>query len=152
MTDNQHGDDGKRARIAKPIDSARSIAIDAAEKTAQAIEGNPMSVIVGGLAVGVIAGAMLPHGEREGDLLRPIGSRLKDGAKMALRAARDAGMAELAAAGISRDAARQQVSKLIDAVSQAAARAGDAAAKGARSEPKPVSDDDSTPAPKKSAK
>jgi hypothetical protein len=46
----------------------------------------------------------------------------------ALRAARDAGAAELAAAGISRDAARVQIARLIDAVSNAATRAGEAAA------------------------
>lgn len=111
----------------KPIAAARTAAIDAAEKTAQAIEGNPMSVLVGGLAAGVIAGALLPRSEREGELLRPIGTRLREGAAIALKAARDAGTAELASAGLSRLAIREQITRLIDAVGQAATRAGDAA-------------------------
>lgn len=117
----------KQSRTAKQLESAREAALDAAERTAQAIEGNPMSVLVGGLAIGAIAGALVPRTEREGELLRPVGARLKDGAMLAIRAARDAGLSELAAAGISRDAARQQVNKLIDAVTHAATRAGEAA-------------------------
>jgi hypothetical protein len=118
----------KASRIARPIKAARDAALTTAERTAQAIEGNPMSVLVGGLAVGVIAGALLPRGDREAEALRPVGERLKQGAMTALRAARDAGAAELAAAGISRDAARVQIARLIDAVSNAATRAGEAAA------------------------
>lgn len=122
------------AKRTKAVVAARTAALDAAEKTAQAIEGNPMSVIVGGLAVGAIAGALLPRGSKEGELLKPLGDRIRTGTAAALRAARDAGMNELAAAGISRDAARQQVQKLIDTVGQAASRAGEAASKAARDE------------------
>lgn len=128
----------------KAVDTARNAAIGAAEKTAQAIEGNPMSVLVGGLAIGVIAGAMLPRSEREGTVLRPIGARLKQGFVAALKAARDTGMSELASAGISQAAAKVQVNKLLDAIGNAAARAGEAAhkageeaAKAAKALPKP---------------
>lgn len=111
---------------------ARDAALNTAEKTAQVIEGNPMSVLVGGLAVGVIAGALIRRSEREAELMRPVGARLRDGTISAVKLARDAGAAELAAAGISLEAGRAQVTKLIDAVSQAATRAGEVVTKPAK--------------------
>ncbi|MBY0582118.1 MAG: hypothetical protein K2P68_04265 [Sphingomonas sp.] len=129
MTDDTATSRLKKIRTIKPVETVRNTALEAAERTAQAIEGNPMSVLVGGLALGVIAGALIPRSAREGELLRPLGARLKDGASAAIRAARDAGAAELASAGISSDAARQQIGKLVDAVSNAATRAGEAVTK-----------------------
>jgi len=116
-----------REKAEKALEGARTAALDAAEKTAQAIEGNPMSVLVGGLAVGMIAGALLPRTTQERKVLKPVGARLREGASAAMKAARDAGTAELAAAGISRTAARDQLGKLLDAVTNAATRAGEAA-------------------------
>lgn len=126
----------KAGVLAKPLETARAAAADAAEKTAHAIEGNPMSVLVGGLAVGVLAGALIPRSPREGDLLRPLGHRIKQGAALAFKAARDVGIAELAQAGISRAAARAQIGKLIDTVGNAATRAGEAATHAAKAEAK----------------
>lgn len=114
------------------IDSVRETAARTARQTADTIEGNPLSVLVGGLAVGVLAGALIPKSAREGEILKPVGKRITQGAGMAAKAARDAGLAELAAAGISRDAARDQIKKLFGSVVDAAKSAGDAAAKTAR--------------------
>lgn len=110
-------------------DTARETALGVANRTAQSIEGNPLSILVGGLAVGVLAGAFLPSTEKETELLSPVGRRLNDGVRAAARAAKDAGAAELAAAGISRDAARQQVGKLFEGVQNAVTNASQAAAK-----------------------
>lgn len=104
----------------------------ATRRAAQGIEGNPLAVLVGGIAVGVLAGALLPKTERETEMLGPVGKKLNEGASAALRAARDAGGAELAAVGISRDAAREQVGKLFDGVMTAVKTAGDAATKAAK--------------------
>lgn len=114
------------------VDTVRETAARTARKTADTIEGNPLSVLVGGLAVGVLAGALIPKSQREGELLKPVGKRITQGAGLAAKAARDAGLAELAAAGISRDAARDQIRKLFGSVVDAAKSAGDAAAKAAR--------------------
>lgn len=113
------------------IETVRETAAKTARRTADAIEGNPLSVLVGGLAFGVLAGALLPKTQREGEILKPVGKRITQGAGMAVKAARDAGLSELAAAGISRAAARAQVNKLFDSVVGAAKSAGDAAAKAA---------------------
>lgn len=118
----------------RTIAAARETAQDAARRTVESIENNPLSVLVGGIAVGVLAGALLPRTERESELLGPVGRKITDGAVAAAKAARDAGAAELVAAGISRDAAREQASKLLDGVVKAVKTAGDAASKAAKAE------------------
>lgn len=127
---------GIAALPAQAVETVRETAAKTARRTVDTIEGNPLSVLVGGLAVGVLAGALLPKTEREDDLLKPVGKRITQGAGMAVKAARDAGLSELAAAGISREAARQQIRKLMDGVAGAAKTAGDAAAKAARTQDK----------------
>lgn len=128
------GIDTARDTASGAIDTVRDAAATAARRTADSIEGNPLSVLVGGLAVGVLAGALLPKTAREGELLGPVGKRLTNGAAAAARAARDAGQAELIAAGISSGAAREQVGKLFDSVVAAVKTAGDAAAKATKVE------------------
>lgn len=123
-----------RETASDALKSARETAAVAARRTADGIEGNPLTVLVGGLAVGVLAGALLPKTARESELLGPVGKRLTDGATAAARAARDAGQQELVAAGISSTAAREQVGKLFDSVVGAVKNAGDAAAKTVRTE------------------
>ncbi len=118
---------------ATAIDTVIDTAQAAPRRTAQGIDGNPLAVLAGGIAVGVLAGAMLPRTDRENELLGPVGKRLTEGAAAAARAARDAGTAELMAAGISREAARAQVGKLIDGVMTAVKTAGDAATTAAKS-------------------
>ncbi len=116
------------------VESVRETAQGAARRTVEGIEHNPLSVLVGGIAVGVLAGALLPRTDRENEMLGPVGKKITEGAVAAAKAARDAGTAELVAAGISRDAAREQASKLFEGVMSAVKTAGDAAAKAATPE------------------
>jgi len=128
----RQGIDTARETATGALKSARETAADAARRTADGIEGNPLSVLVGGIAVGVLAGTLLPRTERETDLLGPMGKKITEGAAAAARAARDAGKAELMEAGISSEAARAQLDKLIHSVMDAIKSAGDAAAKAAK--------------------
>lgn len=100
---------------------------DAVRRTVDAIEGNPLSILVGGLAVGAIAGALLPRSDKEKELLAPLGRQVVDRARAATGAARDAGKAELATIGLSKDAARSQAKSLFEGVTKAIATAGTAA-------------------------
>ena len=118
---------GATQAASKALDGGGDTAQDAARRTVATIENNPLSVLVGGIAVGVLAGVLLPRTERETAMLGPVGKRLTEGAVTAARAARDAGTAELVAADISREAARAQVSKLLDGVVTAVKTAGEAA-------------------------
>lgn len=135
MTDTKDIRDTIATTASNTIATVKDGAQTAGRRAVEGIEGNPLSVLVGGLAVGVLAGALLPKTEREAELLGPVGRKLTEGAAAAARAARDAGTAELAAAGISKTAARQQVGKLLDGVVSAVKTAGDAAAKSAKAQP-----------------
>ena len=112
----------------KALESTRDTAREAVRRTAQGIEANPLAVLVGGVAIGVLAGAVIPRTEQEGKLLGPIGKRLTDTAAGAAQVAKDAGKAELDALGLNKDAARDQVGKLLDGVVRALSSAGSAAA------------------------
>ncbi|HEY0413209.1 MAG TPA: hypothetical protein VGD66_08705 [Allosphingosinicella sp.] len=75
--------------------AARGRAGTVGQRTAQGIDSAPMAAIFGGLALGAIAGALLPRTAREEELLGPAGRRMTDTAREAVRAARDASRDEL---------------------------------------------------------
>ena len=111
------------------LESSRDFAADAVRRTVAGIDANPLGVVVGGLALGLVAGALLPRSARERELLAPVGAKLGDRARTAFAAAQDAGKSELDDLGISREAAKDQVRTLFDGVLKAATAAGQAAAK-----------------------
>ena len=111
------------------IDDAKHVATDAARRTADAVEHNPLAIVAGGLAIGALAGALIPRSEKEKELLAPLGRTLGERARGAIQAARDAGAGELQNAGLSKDAAKDQVKSLFQGIAKAATSAGSAAAK-----------------------
>ena len=122
-------------RASHTLESSRDLASDAARKTVASIDANPLGVLVGGLALGVVAGALLPRSQAERQLLAPLGAKLGERARGAISAARDAGKSELDGRGISRDAARDQVRTLFEGVMKAVTAAGAAAAKSTSATP-----------------
>ena len=132
MTNTSH--DEAQGRLHESYAQARGVAADVldragktARQTAAGIDANPVGILVGGLAVGILAGALLPRSDREKELLAPVGARIGATARAAIAAAREAGQSELADAGISRDAARGQVKGLFEGVTKALTSAGTAA-------------------------
>lgn len=121
-----------REAAGKALETTREAARETTRRTAEGIEANPLSVLVGGVALGVLAGALIPRTKQESKLLGPVGKRLTDTASGAVQAARDAGKAELDTLGLNRSAAQDQFGKLIDGVLKALATAGSAAVKGAK--------------------
>lgn len=121
--------DKARASASHALEVSRGSAKDAARATAQSVDTNPLAVLAGGLALGVLAGAAIPRSTREKELLAPVGKRLAEAAVLATTAARDAGMAELDKRGLTRDAARDQVKSAVDGLGKALSSAGSAAAK-----------------------
>jgi len=99
----------------------------ASRKAADGVDSFPVAALVGGLALGVVLGAILPGTRQEEELLGSIGGKINERAKNAACAARDAGQAKLDELGISTDAAGKQVGKLIESVAQVAESAGTAA-------------------------
>jgi len=121
-----------RAKANEAAEAARARASLAARRAADGIEENPMAALVGGLAIGAIAGALLPATRREAKLLGPLGAAAGEAGRIAARTAREAGQQKLAELGIDRDSAREQVSKLVDSALKAAGEAGSAAVKSVR--------------------
>lgn len=117
-----------KQQVATTSDTAR----DLARRTSAGIEANPLSVLVGGVALGVLAGAFMPRSERETQLLGPVGKRLTDTAKGAVDAAKETARSEFDILGLTRVAARGQANKLLEGVLGAVASAGAAALAGQR--------------------
>jgi len=137
-TANPQGTEAKQSgRMESALATARGATNDAlhetrkvAERAGKAIETNPLAVVAGGIAIGLAAGALLPKTKRETELLGPVGKRLTGVAAGAAEAAREAAKAELGTLPLSKDAAKEQVSKLLDQVAKAVSSAGEAALAG----------------------
>ena len=136
MTDDRSGQQAARRHTDDQPQSAqeraRAKATDVSRRTAQAVEANPLGLLVGGLAVGAIAGALIPRTDKEKELLAPVGKRLSDGARAAAQAAKEAGKSELESRGLTADAGRDQVKTLLSGFGKALTTAGAAGAKAAK--------------------
>jgi len=122
---------GAKDSASKALATASDTAKETARKTAEGIEANPLSVLVGGVALGVLAGALIPRSDSEARLLKPVGQRLTDAARGATDSAKEAGLAELDGLGLSPTAAKDTAGRLIEGLLKAISTAGSAAAKGA---------------------
>lgn len=98
----------------------------------QTFESNPLAALLGGIAIGAIAGALIPRIEKEKELLAPLGAKIGDAARAAFDAGKSAGTDALGEAGLSSDQIRSQVSKLVEQALKAASTAGTAAVEAAR--------------------
>jgi hypothetical protein len=109
---------------------------DVLNRTEAVLEANPLAVLAGGAAIGILAAAMLPRTKREAELFGAAGKRMTAAATAAATAARDTGLKDLEARGISGKAAKAQVGQLLDGVVEAAGTAGEAAASAAKTRAK----------------
>lgn len=118
-----------RTKAEHAVEISKKAVDKAAHRTIDGVEANPLGILVGGLAFGALIGAALPRSAREKALLGPIGRKLGAAAGVAVAAAREAGQSELENAGLTRDAAKQQVRGLFDNVLKVASSASNAAVK-----------------------
>ena len=109
------------------VDATKRGARTAARKTASTVDTAPLAVLIGGLAVGALAGGLVPRTQRETAALGPVGRKVTGTAAAAARAAKTAGQDQLKAAGISRDTAKSQLQTVVEGVLKALAEAGNAA-------------------------
>lgn len=102
------------------LSSVRDTAADRARTAVQGLEANPIGVLVGGLAVGLIAGVVIPRSEQEKRALKPVGKRLAEGAVAAVAAAKTTGKEQLSGAVLGRDAAKESARKVFESAVSAA--------------------------------
>lgn len=110
------------------MDSARTSATQARQKTADGIDASPVAALIGGLALGALAAAVLPRTRREDELFGDIGGRINDTARGAAQAAKDAGRDKLEELGINKDAALDKAKELAQSVSGVVKESATAAA------------------------
>ncbi|WP_375428674.1 hypothetical protein [uncultured Sphingomonas sp.] len=116
-------------------DSADQSTLDVATARAtETVDTNPLGVLAGGLALGAIAGALLPRTDREKELLRPVGAKIGATAVAAIAAAKEAGRTEMEARGLTKDSARDQAKSLFENVVKAASGVATAGAKTVKQE------------------
>ena len=121
-----------REKAAETFSTATERLREATADAADALEASPLVALAGGIALGVLIGALLPRSTRETELYGAVGNRLNAAAREAAGAAKDAGREKLADMGISRDHARDTVRNILDAALAAATSAGGAAIETAR--------------------
>lgn len=122
-----------RDYAAAAAETVRETAASVRVKTAGSIDDSPIGALIGGVAIGMLLGALLPRTQREAQTLGPVGDKLSALARNAIAAAKEAGQDTLDELGVNKDAARQQVDRLIETASKAASSAGTAAADTIRS-------------------
>lgn len=105
----------KRASIKDATDTA----FDRARSTVKGLESNPIGVLVGGLAVGLLAGAFVPRSQQEKKALKGVGKTLAEGATAAFAAAKETGKQQLSGSVLSRDAATDSARKVFESAVEA---------------------------------
>ena len=124
--------DAARDKANAVIETAKESAASAKARTGDGIDSSPLVALLGGIAAGVLIGALLPRTEREAQALGPVSEKLGLLAKNALSAAKEAGRETLDEMGLNKDNAREQVKSLFTSATKAAASAGAAAAETVR--------------------
>jgi ElaB/YqjD/DUF883 family membrane-anchored ribosome-binding protein len=117
--------------MSKIGDSIKTATDSAKSTTSDGIDKNPLAIVLGGLAMGAIVGALLPRKERETKVLGKAGKKLNKKARKMAEAAKAAGKDQVESLGLNGDALRLQfrdlVSKAAVAVKAASQAATDAA-------------------------
>lgn len=120
-----------REKTGSAYSSARETASAARERTGAGIDDNPLAALAGGLALGALAGALLPRSQREIDTLAPIGEKLRAAAGSAGAAAKAAAAEKIGEFGLAPDdLVAKAKAVLSEAASAVQSKAGEKAGRG----------------------
>lgn len=103
-----------------PTTAQRNTQPGAKRTTVESLGENPLALVAGGIAVGMLVGALVPRLDKEREVLDPLGRKLAGSATAAARAAREAGQSEIEALLPDRNATKDRVTQLIGTVLDAA--------------------------------
>ncbi len=115
-------------RAHEAAERAREAAAEAGQWVKRQPEEHPTSVVIIGIAIGAIIGAMLPRSPRENALMGPSRDSLTSKAKHGVQQALDAASASLEGSGVNASAARHRLDELVDVAKSMLAEAVNAAA------------------------
>lgn len=116
-----------REAAARGVQQSRDVAHKVATKTGDNIDRNPLAIVLGGIALGAIVGALLPTTEREKKVMGKTGKKLNKKAKEMAKAAKAAGKEKVDSLGLNGDAVREQFRDLVSKAALAVKAASDAA-------------------------
>lgn len=119
-------------RAGELLDSARDTASQARQKTADGIDASPVAALLGGLALGALAAAVLPRTRKEDDLLGGLGGKINDTARNAASAAKEAGRDKLDELGINKESAIDKARELAQSAAGVAKETASAVASGVK--------------------
>jgi ElaB/YqjD/DUF883 family membrane-anchored ribosome-binding protein len=116
-----------REAAARGVQQSRDFVNQTAIKTGDGIDKNPLAIVLGGIALGAIVGALLPTTEREKKVMGKTGKKLNKKAKEMAKAAKAAGKEQVDNLGLNGDAVREQFRDLVSKAALAVKAAGEAA-------------------------
>ncbi|MCO4091780.1 MAG: hypothetical protein HEQ34_07485 [Sphingorhabdus sp.] len=122
---------GKDAAVTG-VEQSKVIARQAKAKTIESVDKSPLAIILGGIAIGAIVGALLPRTERETKVLGKAGKKLNKKARKIAEAAKVAGMSQVDTLGLNGEAMRAQFRELVSKAALAVKAAGQAATEAAK--------------------
>ena len=114
------------------VEQSKVIARQAKDKTIEGVDKSPLAIILGGIAIGAIVGALLPRTERETKILGKAGKKLNKKARKVAEAAKVAGMSQVDTLGLNGEAMRAQFRELVSKAALAVKAAGQAATDAAK--------------------
>lgn len=114
------------------VEQSREMARQAKAKTSEGIDKNPLAIVLGGIALGAIVGALLPRTDREAKVLGKTGKKLNKKARKMAEAAKVAGMSQVDTLGLNGEAMRIQFRELVSKAALAVRAAGQAATDAAK--------------------
>ncbi len=121
-----------REAAARGVNTSKDLAAKAIVKSGDTIDRNPLAIVIGGIAIGAIIGALIPRTEREVKLLGKTGKKLNKKARKMADAAKSAGKSQVDSLGLNGDAMREQFRVLVSKASEAVKAAGQAATEAAK--------------------
>lgn len=117
-----------RYRASDLADTAKQKAATARQRTSEGIDASPVAALIGGLALGALAAAVLPRTRKEDELLGSFGEKINDSARTAAQAAKEAGRGKLDEMGLNKDAAIDKAKELAQSAASVAKESATAAA------------------------
>ena len=121
-----------REAATRSVNSSKELANKAMMKSGDSIDKNPLAIVLGGIAIGAIIGALIPATDRETKVLGKAGKKLNKKARKVAEAARDAGKSKVDSLGLNSDAIRDQFRVLVNKAAEAVKAAGQAATEAAK--------------------